>query len=392
MERIKMNKAGVGFSQNKVARSAGYEACSQALGNLGNNYPDFIILFTASEYDQAELLEGITDAAPDIPLSGCSGNGIAAGQAVSKNGVAVLAIQSESLSFSNGILNNISAAAFEKGAEIFDYLPADKDHDRILLIMPDSQTCDISKLLEGVNESIGGGYKCAGVATGDPFTYVESSQFFDNRDFHDSLSYVLIESSELIGLGSSSGWVPFGDPNKITRSRGNIIYEIEGIPALSFYENKLNVSGKINENNFFEMSENNPFGFTDSEGQYIIRDLHSCSVTDKSIECFSKIPENSFLTIMKENNNSFAVSAKVAAETALNQIYDEEPVFVIVFGTISRTANMINKTSEEINAIRDVVGSNLPLVGIFTQGEIVSGDRGVSVFQNRTLIVAVVTG
>ncbi len=38
-----------------------------------------------------------------------------------------------------------------------------------------------------------------------------------------------------VGYGSLGGWDPFGPERRITRSRGNVLYELDSRPALELY-------------------------------------------------------------------------------------------------------------------------------------------------------------
>ena len=42
-----------------------------------------------------------------------------------------------------------------------------------------------------------------------------------------------------IGHGSAGGWDEFGPRRRITRSRGNVLFELDGKPALDLYERYL---------------------------------------------------------------------------------------------------------------------------------------------------------
>ena len=42
-----------------------------------------------------------------------------------------------------------------------------------------------------------------------------------------------------IGHGSAGGWDPFGPRRLVTRSKGNILYELDGKPALELYKQYL---------------------------------------------------------------------------------------------------------------------------------------------------------
>src|SRR4051812_24589936 len=89
-------QAGVGKSKNKKGFEAGREAALQAVANMGEGKPDLILVYGTTGYDQAALLQGVADVTGDVPMSGCSAEGVITqeGSDESSHAVSVMAIRS----------------------------------------------------------------------------------------------------------------------------------------------------------------------------------------------------------------------------------------------------------------------------------------------------------
>ncbi len=381
-----MTQVGVGFSNKKDSKEAANNACQMAISSLDKKKADFLILFTTDQYNQNDIIKGIKECAPDIPLSGCCGAGVIVNSTLSQNGIGIMAIQSTTLHFKNGILENISSNPFQKGSRIFKELTNNSGEEKVLFMMPDGLTCNIPELLDGVYESIGAEYKYAGGGSGDNLKFVKTFQFFNNKVFQDSMAYTLIESSKSIGVGIKHGWAPTGDPVLVTKVKGNTIYEIDGSPALDVY--KKHLGNIVNEKNFSDYAASHPFGIVETEGEYTIRDPIDCSESDGSITCIAEVPENTIVKIMKGDKESLIASAKESALNAKEQIKGNKPSFIIVFNCVSRLLYLDDKAAKEIDTIREVFGKEIPLIGVFSFGEIGSKLGGVPIFHNKTVVVS----
>ena len=98
-------RAGVGISHHRNPTVAGREAAQRALAAGLIDQADFVFMFAAVGYDQLSLVQAVRVATGNAPLCGCSGEGvIAEGEADESNfSVAVMAIASDELRFTNGV-------------------------------------------------------------------------------------------------------------------------------------------------------------------------------------------------------------------------------------------------------------------------------------------------
>ena len=78
----------------------------------------------------------------------------------------------------------------------------------------------------------------------DNWAIRKTYQYHDDEVFSEGISCVLMSGSGDVASGISHGCVPIGTKRTITRSKGNIIYEIDGIPALEALKDYAETTGK----------------------------------------------------------------------------------------------------------------------------------------------------
>jgi len=90
---------------------------------------------------------------------------------------------------------------------------------------------------------------------------------------------------------------------------------------------------------------------------------------------------------MRGDKESVISAARRAAEDAMNMMARREAGAAIVFDCVSRLQLLGDKAKDELQAIRDVVGKDVPLIGFFTFGEVATGRTGPPAFCNKTVVV-----
>jgi hypothetical protein len=88
--------------------------------------------------------------------------------------------------------------------------------------------------------------------------------------------------------------------------------------------------------------------------------------------------------------------AKVAAQNAVDQLDGAKPKAVIIFNCIARNKLFGERSGEEIRAIQEAVGSDVPLIGFYTYGEqaplggeVRNIERCNPAFHNETVVICV---
>lgn len=186
----------VGRSAQPDARAAGREAAAVA-GEGGG--AKLLIVFCSDAYDLDELLAGIGEAAPGVPLVGCSTAGEIATGGPEDNSVVVVVLGGPGFSVSTAAAPNASADVREAGAVVAQAARAVAGCEhRVLMLLSDGLAGDQQEIVRGAYGVVG-----AAIGADAPF-----------------------------GIGVHHGRRRVGEPMVATRSAGNRVYVLDDQPAL----------------------------------------------------------------------------------------------------------------------------------------------------------------
>ncbi len=81
----------------------------------------------------------------------------------------------------------------------------------------------------------------SGATAADDLYYQKTFQFYNDEILTDSLPGALLCGALNVGIGVRHGWVPVGRPRRVTRAAGHVVYQLDGRPAVSIYEDFLGI-------------------------------------------------------------------------------------------------------------------------------------------------------
>lgn len=171
-----------------------------------------------------------------------------------------------------------------------------------------------------------------------------------------------------VGYASMGGWDPFGPERLVTKSDGNVLYELDGKSALDLYKvylgehaDSLPATGLL-----FPLSLR-----THECNQGIVRTILSVDEKNKSITFAGNIPEGSYGRLMKANFDRLIDGAVSAASNCVNILPGAfTPELAILISCVGRKMILKQRVEEEVEGVRDILGNNTVLTGFYSYGEI----------------------
>src|SRR5215207_9853252 len=241
-------KAGVGMSRHHNPNVAGREAAQQALKKAGGSKPDFVFMFGSMGYDQHSLVRAVRDTTGGAPLTGCSAEGTIHGEHADESNfsVVVTAISSEELQWHNGLAAGLEAEPRTVGKRVAKDLLPHLSTDTIgLFVFPDGLK-DFVVPTDNLVDNFFGGLEgnlpserflpmWGGGANANFNMAPPTYQYCDDEVITDGVSYALLSGKARAGWAVSHACIPIGGERIVTRSKGNIIYEIDGKPAMEVF-------------------------------------------------------------------------------------------------------------------------------------------------------------
>ncbi len=366
--------AGVGLSKNKTdSYLAGLEACGMAMQKMGADKADFTIAFASVAFDQNELARGIREASGNAPGIGCSDAGEITIEGPTEKSVAVMAIKSDQIRFINGLGSDIKTNARAAGQRVASEVKEKSvDSLRAFIMLPDVLVGNGADIVRGVLDVLGENFPVVGGAAGDDFAFEKTFEYNDGEVVSGAVAGVGLSGKFSFGMGVRHGWVPIGVPMKVTKATGAVLYELDGRPAISIYEDYFGAKADdLKREPLARLAITYPLGIKmpDLE-EYLIRD--AITVDDKgAITCAAEIPEGSEIRLMIGSKEKAIEAAQDAAHHLMKdfELQNAKPKFLLIFNCIAREKLFAQKAKEEIDAIMDIVGSDVPVLGFYTYGE-----------------------
>jgi hypothetical protein len=371
-------KAGVYFSNHKDSLTAGRNASAGAVAASGE--PVLTLAFTTDSYDQAMVLEGIRQNVSTSLIAGFCCAGVITSSGIHRKGVGVMTLSGHfraATILKKGLGDNPFAVGQSTGKELL----ASGINNGTAIVMPDGFQANLTEMLRGLYNEMGPDFQYIGGGAGDNLNFFKTYQFNEQGVADNALAAAVIEGIDF-GVGVGHGWVPIGDPVIITRSNGKRVYEMDGVPAFEEYSKRLR---GITRDQFPVMAMKHPLGFANISGEYIIRDPMKVN-DDQSIDFVTEVPSQAVGYIMDGGIEVLVETAREVAQAAIAEIY--QPEFMLLFDCISRVLLMDRRFQEEIRALQDIVGTQVPLLGALTFGEI-GCYYNAPLFHNKTVVVAI---
>lgn len=385
----------MGLSTEKNALRAAEKAAMQAKYHTQANKIDLCLVFTTVDLAQPIMLDVIKKMFPEVPLIGCSSLGIITENQVYKHAVAILLISLPQGAYLNtGYVQGInSKSAVEAGEEFGDKLMYGfKNIPRDFGIMfSDGLLKENSSFLSGLQEKLGRSFPIIGACASDNLKFVKTYLYMDKNIFSGGACGAMWGGKLHFGFGIRHGWKPLGKPHYVTGATGNIIHTIDGLPAAFLYKEYLSADLPALRKELKRISALYPLGFyLSGEEEYLLRNIVSINDAEALI-CQGNIPQGSAVRLMIGTKESCLDATRRAAEDVKKNLRGKPCNFLLVFESTSRYTLLGRRIGEELRIIKEVLGENLPLLGIYTYGEqaplTAIGYHGTPYFHNQSISI-----
>ena len=366
--------AGVGLSKNIAdSKQAGYEACKIAIEKMGGGKPSFMFTFASVAFDQEAVMAGIADASDHAPGIGCSNAGAITSEGPSLKSVAVMAIKSDDIVFTNDIGKDIKMDARSAGHSVAESIQKKASAPlKAFIMLPDVLTGNGADIVRGILDVLGPHFPVMGGAAGDDFLFKQTYQYCNDQAVSGAVAGVGISGAFHFAVGVRHGWVPVSQPMKVTKSEGAVLHTLDNRPAVSIYEDYFGTKAEeLRQEPLARMAITYPLGIKIPDlDEYLIRDPITVD-EHGAITCAAEIPVGSEIRLMIGNKEKAIEAAEEAAHKVMKDLEADntKPKFVLMFNCIAREKLFAQKAKDEIDAVMNILGSDVPLLGFYTYGE-----------------------
>ncbi len=378
-------KAGVGMSRHHNPNVAGREAAEQALEKAGVSKPDFVVMFGSIGYDQHSLVRAVREVTGGALLSGCSAEGTINGDDADESNfsVVVTAISSDELQWTNGLAAGLEADPRAVGKRVAQELLPHLSADTIgLFVFPDGRIDNLEQFFAGVEENLpserflpmwGGGASNAITLSMEEPTY----QYCDDEVVSDGVSYALLSGKAQASWAMSHSVIPIGGERKVTRGQGNVIYEIDGKPAVEVLKEYLPEHALVEDRDWFRYAISLALCFRApsymKDEEYVVRGVPYVRMADGSIIVQgTEVQEGTSVWFSSRDKEKLATGLDRMAAHIEDQLGGEKPKLILQFECATR-GKMMLRDQEKLQFLRQFrqsVDPDVPWAGYYTWGEI----------------------
>jgi hypothetical protein len=166
--------------------------------------------------------------------------------------------------------------------------------------------------------------------------------------------------------GCFAGWREFGAERLVTRSSGNVVYEIDYKPALTVYTKYLGDLAKDLPGSGLRF----PLSIRLTEqDEPVIRTLLAVDAEAQSLTFAGDVPQGGFCRLMKTDINSLIDGSGIAA-TAAGSCTDGRAGLCLIVSCVGRRLVMGQLTEEELDIVRERLGPDYAITGFYSYGEL----------------------
>ncbi|MDD5389340.1 MAG: FIST C-terminal domain-containing protein [Gallionellaceae bacterium] len=342
---------------------------ADALAPLADISPNLVLVFAAPMFfTDAAFAAELARAFPQARRLALSTAGEISSQGVSDNSIVVTAIRFEHIHFKVASTDftgmDDSAAAGQRLAE--QLMAPDL---KAVLLLSQGVAVNGSDLIGGAVSVLGKAVPLTGGLAGDNGAFTRTWAMLDEV-VSDRLMLAVGFYGDSVSFahGSFGGWQSFGPARRATRATGNVLYELDGEPALAIYKRYLGEYAKDLPASGLLF----PFAILSHEREEtgLIRTLLGIDEADGSLTLAGDIPQDGYLKLMHASTEALVDGAEAAAEAARRMAGADGQSLALLISCIGRKLVMGDRVDEEVEAVGAVFGQGCALTGFYSNGEI----------------------
>ncbi|MGA2069981.1 MAG: FIST N-terminal domain-containing protein [Sedimentisphaerales bacterium] len=371
------------LEQNIWTKKTGWQP--SAPGTLGKSAQLVLVFGSNDMLKKSPLLKELAGVYPNARLVGCSTAGEICGTTVYDDSLTTVAVHFEKTTVNMYEVEANSAddsfLAGERLAAIVN--PANLSH---LFVLSKGININGSELVKGLEKNLPENTIVTGGLAGNGPKFQETLILSDGVPKNNVISAIAFYGQKLkIGYGSIGGWDPFGPERIVTRSKSNILYELDGKSALEIYKQYLGEQAKgLPATGLFF-----PLGIRDREATTsLVRTILATNDAEQSMTFAGDVPEGFHARLMKVNYERMIDAAAQAAKNCQETIDCPKVELAIIISCCGRKWILKQRVEEEIEAVREIFGNDTILTGFYSYGEIspVAGSKKCAL-HNQTITI-----
>ena len=333
---------------------------------------DWVFVFGGrAKLEDAATFPEIKKMYPQARILLCSTAGEILGSSVRDGSLSLTAMRWEKTTIRTAVVTVKSAEeSYEAGKTLAQGIP----HEGLVhaMVFSDGQRVNGTPLVKGLTETLPEGVAVTGGLVGDGVDFKKTLIGIDAPAEEGKIVLLGFYGQDLrVGYGSLGGWDPFGPERLITRSEGNVLYELDGQPALALYKKYLSDRAKDLPASGLLFPLQLRLKKTGQMEQLVTRTVLNIDEKAQSLTFAGDMPEGIHAQLMKANLDRLIDGAVGAGTMSVERPGNKlVPQLAVLISCVGRKLVLKDRVEDEIEAVRDTIGQNAAVCGFYSYGEI----------------------
>jgi hypothetical protein len=344
--------------------SAGWEYISKKIKLVK---PLVLVFGNRFLLEDENLFEEIRALFPDGEIVFGSSCADITSSTVFENSISITGIEFEKSSFVIKKCNILNGEfdSFKTGSDLINQFP--KEGLKYVFVVSEGSFINGSQLTKGMNNAANDKVLITGALCGDSERFEKTLASYNENPKQGEIVAVGFYSETLEVTSSIyGGWTPFGPERIVTKSEGNIMFELDNQPALDLYKRYLGKKSK----DLPAAALLYPLNVKTKETkQTIVRSILNIDEEKNAMILAGDIPEGSIVQLMMTNVDNIASASERAAKQAL-ELRKNKPELAMLVSCIGRKLVLDQRVEEEIEEVIEVIGEDTTITGFYSYGEI----------------------
>ncbi len=335
----------------------------------------------------AAALADVRAAFPRSTIAGCSTAGEIAGDSVYDDTLVVTVARFDR-AWVRLATAPVSGAeqSFEAGSALGRELLGDEL--RSVTVLSDGLQVNGSELVRGLLAELPAEVTVSGGLAGDGARFERTWVLVDGAPVSGVVTAIGLYGPVVVTTGSRGGWDPFGPERRVTRSVGNVLYELDGRPALELYKEYLGdlAAGLPGTALLFPLAVR----VGGDEADPLVRTVLSVDEQAQSMTFAGDVPQGCLARLMRANTDRLIRGAHDAATAAGEGMAGDGPALVLAISCVGRRLVLKQRVDEEVEATLEAMPPGSAQIGFYSYGEISPSGLSLCELHNQTMTLTTV--
>jgi len=322
-------------------------------------------------------------------IIGCSTSGEIFGEAVFDETISLAIIKFENTFIHQASVNiHSDNNSQEAGRSLARAL--NKPELRAVFILSNGLLVNGTSLIDGLRQELGDEVIITGGLAGDGTRFEKTWVMADFEILSKSITAIGFYGKNIQFLhGSRGGWDILGVERQVSRSENNILYELDGQPALDLYKKYLGdrAGGLPSTGLLFPLAILND----EEEDGRTVRTILAVDEAEKSITFAGDIPQGKTVQLMHSNFDRLIDGASKASESISSNSNINNNTLLIAISCVGRRLVLGQRVEEELEATLDVFSDKPQQIGFYSYGEISPLASGRCDLHNQTMTLTLIS-